>query len=78
MSKDDLLEQVFEQSYDKDILKVKPVYCPATNKVYLQTDPFIRDGKIIIKRLAEYDVTIEKSFQTITEYKMKQSIKHDS
>jgi len=57
---------------DKRIMmSIKPVYCPTTNKVYFQTDPYLDQyGKIVIKRLAVANVTIEQMGSVVEEYEV--------
>jgi len=52
----------------EDVLKIKTVIDHANNKIYLQTEPFLRDGKVIVKRVAEVDFVVEKAYSTVEEY----------
>lgn len=61
-----------------DTREIKPVVDVANNKLYYQTAPFVRDGKIVIKRVAEYDIEIEKVYQLVEEYSTDTSEQKDS
>lgn len=58
-----------DPTYNKDTHKVEVVFDPVNNKVYWQTRPFLRNGKIIVKRIAEEDVEVEKAYTVCTIYK---------
>lgn len=51
-------------------ITIESVYDAVKNKVYLQSEPFIDGDKVVIKRIAEVDVTIEKAMQIVEEYEM--------
>lgn len=66
-----MVDPIFAKMISSDPAQVvKPVFDPVNNKLYFQTDPFLRDGKVIVKRLAEYDVEIEKAYNIVEEYSM--------
>ncbi len=67
---DSKLTDMLSKEGEEPVMLVKPIHDVANNKIYWQTEPFVRDGKIIVKRLAEADVEVEKSYNTIEEYDM--------
>lgn len=61
-------QQLFDMLESDDTYQVKPVVDVVNNKLYYQTSPYVRDGKVVIKRIAEYDILIEKAYNVVEEY----------
>lgn len=55
---------------ENETIELQAIYDPATNKVYLQTQPYFRGDKIIVKRVAEFEVTVEQAYNLVTEYEL--------
>ncbi len=68
MTNEEISNKVLGPSDQSNTLEIKAVYDPSRNKIYYQTEPFLKDGKVIIKRIAEVDVEIEQAFQVVEEY----------
>ena len=54
--------------FDRNYHQVRPIYDVANGKLHYQTEPFVEDGVIKVKRLASYDVVVEQVHQVVEEY----------
>jgi len=48
--------------------QIEAIYDPMSNKVYYQTKPYMKDGKVVVKRLCVVDVEVEQVYNIFEEY----------
>jgi len=70
------LLKMLNPNYDSTY-EVKPRIDYINNKVYWETKPYIRNGEVVIKRVAEAKIIIEKAFNTIEEYDLTTKVPDD-
>jgi hypothetical protein len=55
---------------EENVLRIEYHYDAANNKLYFQTKPCLaEDGTIRVRRVAEYDVAVDKAYTLVSEYK---------